>query len=241
MTEIKPNIKSELNKKQQIEQMFDGISSSYDTANRFISLGMDVRWKRRLITLLLKEKPESVLDLATGTADLPLMMAAQGLKNITGLDLSAGMLEVGKRRIAEAGKRDGITLVQGDSENLPFSDSVFDAVTVSYGLRNYENLNKGLKETLRVMKPGGAFLILETSVPQKFPIKQAYRIFTKGVMPLLGKFFSGDKGAYDYLSDSAAQFPCGEALVAILLETGFKNVIVRPQFMGVASIYYCVR
>lgn len=237
MSEIKPNKEVDTSKKQQVEEMFDGISSSYDTANRFISLGMDLKWKSRLIKILQKTKPQSILDLATGTADLPLMMVDKGLKNITGLDLSSGMLEVGKRRLDEAGKSKQIKLIQGDSEFLPFADASFDAVTVSYGLRNYENLDKGLKETLRVMKPGAVFIILETSVPKRFPFRQGYNLFTKNIMPFIGRVFSGDKNAFSYLSESAIQFPSGDDLLVILRKAGFANVQALPQFFGAATIY----
>ena len=237
MKEIKPNKEVDTSKKQQVEEMFDGISLSYDKANRFISLGMDLRWKKRLIKLLLKAKPQHVLDIATGTADLPLMMVDKGLDNITGLDLSAGMLEVGKKRVYEAGKSKQIKLIQGDSEHLPFMDNTFDAVTVSYGLRNYENLDQGLKETLRVMKSGAIFVILETSVPQRFPINQVYKLFTKIIMPSIGRIFSGDKKAYGYLSEFAIQFPSGNDLLLILKKAGFANVKAYPQFFGAATIY----
>lgn len=241
MKEIKPNIASDSAKKQQVEEMFNGISSSYDKANRFISLGMDLRWKKKLINRLLATQPSRVLDLATGTADLPLMMCDRGLSAITGLDLSPGMLEVAKDRVKTEGRSDAITLVQGDSENLPFNDATFDAVSVSYGLRNYEDLEKGLHETFRVLKPNGHFFILETSVPHHFPVKQGYSLFTKVIMPLLGKLFSGDKNAYTYLSASASKFPCGDAMVQILENAGFSHVKVMPQFFGAATIYHCFR
>lgn len=239
MKNIKPKEDNKESKKQQVEEMFDDISAFYDKANRFISLGMDRRWKKRLIKLLANENPQSILDLATGTADLPLMMHTSGLRNIAGLDLSSGMLEIGKKRIEKEGLSDDIKLLQGDSENLPFSDNYFDAITVSYGLRNYENLSKGLTESLRVLKNNGVFVILETSVPQKFPFKQGYAFFSKVVMPFLGKIFSGNKNAYNYLSESAMQFPCGNDLKEILIKAGFSDVIISPQFFGAASIYIC--
>jgi len=218
--------------------MFDGLSSSYDKANRFISLGMDMRWKKRLVKMLVRQSPQSILDLATGTADLPLMMAEKGLSGIVGLDLSAGMLAVGQERVIKAQKEQAISLVQGDSENLPFPDQSFDAVTVSYGLRNYENLERGLQETYRVMKPGASFLILETSVPHQSFLRPFYALFTRGVMPMLGRLFSGNAEAYRYLSKSAAAFPCGQEMCAILQGLGFEQVIVKQQFFGAASIYF---
>lgn len=236
---VTPDSNSDKSKKEQVEHMFDDISASYDKVNRFISLGLDQYWKKRLVKLVLKEEPKKLLDLATGTADLPLRFAECGLSNITGLDLSPKMLEEGQKRVDIHPFGKNITLVQGDSENLPFDDDTFDAITVSYGIRNYENLELGLQETRRVLKPGGVFVILETSVPTLFPFKQGYALFTKRIMPWLGGLMSGDKAAYRYLSESAANFPCGQDLVTILQAAGFSKVVVKPQFFGAASIYVC--
>ncbi len=241
LQQIKPNKASNTSKKEQVSHMFDDISGTYDKANRFISLGMDRWWKRRLVRKVVELKPQHILDLATGTADLPLQYAAKGLKNIIGLDISAKMLEQAKKRIDAASYKDVISLTLGDSEDLPFDDECFDVVTVSYGIRNYENLMLGLKETHRVLKPNGHFIILETSVPTLFPFKQGYALFTKHIMPFVGGLLSGDKKAYKYLSESAANFPCGKNLVKILKESGFDDVVVKPQFFGAASIYVCER
>ena len=237
--QIKPNNSSSASKKEQVSDMFDDISSSYDKVNRFISLGLDGLWKKRLVRLVVERQPSNLLDLATGTADLPLRFAESGLRNITGLDLSPLMLEEGQKRVDIHPQGEHIKLIQGDSENLPFHDNSFDAITVSYGIRNYENLLKGLQETCRVLKPTGQLLILETSVPTVFPFKQGYALFTKRVMPWIGGLMSGDKEAYRYLSESAANFPCGEALATILKSSGFTNVTIKPQFFGAASIYIC--
>lgn len=237
--EIKPNSQSDKSKKEQVGAMFDDISSSYDKVNRFISLGLDRFWKKRLVKIVANSNPATLLDLATGTADLPLRFAEQGVPIIVGLDLSPKMLEEGQKRVDALDLPQVITLVQGDSENLSFEANSFDAVTVSYGIRNYENLSLGLQETCRVLKPDGLFVILETSVPTVFPFMQGYALFTKRVMPWIGGVMSGDKDAYRYLSDSAANFPCGEKLVAILREAGFSDVEVKPQFFGAASIYVC--
>lgn len=239
MPEIKPNSSSSVSKKEQVSDMFDDISSSYDKVNRFISLGLDSFWKKRLVKLVTDNNPENLLDLATGTADLPLRFAESGMTNITGLDLSPKMLEEGQKRVDIHPLGKNITLTQGDSENLPFADNAFDAITVSYGIRNYEDLSKGLQETCRVLKVSGLFVILETSVPTVFPFKQGYALFTKRVMPWIGGMMSGDKEAYRYLSESAANFPCGQPLALILKNAGFSNVIIRPQFFGAASIYIC--
>lgn len=238
---IKPDSSSSTSKKEQVSNMFDDISSSYDKVNRFISLGLDRLWKKRLVKLVLDVNPNNLLDLATGTADLPLRFAEKGLTNITGLDLSPKMLAQGQKRVDAHPLGQNITLTQGDSENLPFDDHSFDAVTVSYGIRNYETLSKGLRETSRVLKSNGLFVILETSVPTVFPFKQGYALFVKRFMPWIGGLMSGDKKAYKYLSDSAANFPCGEELALILKESGFTNVIIKPQFFGAASIYVCTK
>ncbi|MDA3854331.1 MAG: bifunctional demethylmenaquinone methyltransferase/2-methoxy-6-polyprenyl-1,4-benzoquinol methylase UbiE [Bacteroidales bacterium] len=239
MPEIKPNSSSSASKKEQVSDMFDGISSSYDKVNRFISLGLDSFWKKRLVKLVADNNPKNLLDLATGTADLPLRFVERGLANITGLDLSPKMLEKGQKRVDIHPLGKHITLTQGDSENLPFHDNTFDAITVSYGIRNYENLSKGLQQTCRVLKDNGIFVILETSVPTVFPFKQGYALFTKRLMPWIGGLMSGDKEAYRYLSESAASFPSGEALALILKNAGFSNVIIKPQFFGAACIYVC--
>lgn len=237
--EIKPNSSSSMSKKEQVSDMFDDISSSYDKVNRFISLGLDHFWKKRLVKLVLKKNPKTILDLATGTADLPLRFARRGMDSIVGLDLSPKMLAEGQKRVDALALGEQITLIQGDSENLPFANNSFDLITVSYGIRNYENLSKGLRETYRVLKPSGSFIILETSVPTVFPFKQGYRFFTKHVMPWIGGVMSGDMKAYKYLSESASNFPCGESLAIILKEAEFSNVTIKPQFFGAASIYVC--
>lgn len=237
--EIKPNSTLDSSKKDQVSDMFDDISASYDKVNRFISLGLDRLWKQRLVKLVMAMKPQNLLDLATGTADLPLQFVEKGLTNIAGLDLSPLMLEEAKKRVAAHPLKSQIELLQGDSEKLPFDDNSFDVVTVSYGIRNYENLKKGLLETCRVLKPKGHFVILETSVPTVFPFKQGYAFFTGRVMPWIGGILSGDMKAYKYLSESASNFPCGEQLALILNEAGFSNVTIKPQFFGAASIYVC--
>lgn len=234
---ITPYKDSDLNKKKQVEQMFDNISTKYDGLNRVISFGIDVKWRKRVIKMVAATNPESVLDIATGTGDLAISLAKTGAKEIIGLDLSEGMLAVGRKKIAQQNLSKKIEMIQGDSEALPFEDDRFDAITVAFGVRNFENLEKGLSEILRVLKPGGIFVILETSVPTKFPFKQGYHFYTKNLLPLIGKLFSKDKVAYSYLSESAAAFPYGEELNNILRKTGFIDVRHKPQTMGVATIY----
>lgn len=234
---VTPYKDSSLNKKKQVEQMFDTISTNYDGLNRVISFGIDVKWRKRVIKMVAATNPESVLDIATGTGDLAISLAKTGAKEIIGLDLSEGMLAVGRKKIEEEKLSKKIEMIQGDSEALPFEDDRFDAITVAFGVRNFENLEKGLSEIFRVLKTGGIFVILETSVPTKFPFKQGYQFYSRNLLPLIGRLFSKDKVAYSYLSESAAAFPYGEELNNILRKTGFIDVQHKPQTMGVATIY----
>src|SRR5690606_37557137 len=238
MTEqIQPYKDSKLGKKQQVEQMFDTISGNYDNLNRMISLGTDQGWRRHVLKLVSDTNPESILDIATGKGDLAILLSKSDAERIVGLDLSAGMLEVGKEKVQVLGLQNRIEMIQGASENMPFEDNSIDAITVAFGVRNFENLEKGLDEILRVLKPNGIFVILETSVPTRFPFKQGYNFYMKTFMPLMGKLFSKDRKAYTYLSESAKNFPFGEELNNILRKIGFSNVKHLPQTMGVATIY----
>jgi demethylmenaquinone methyltransferase/2-methoxy-6-polyprenyl-1,4-benzoquinol methylase len=202
-----------------------------------ISFGIDVKWRKKVLQLVKASNPKTILDIATGTGDLAILMAETKAEKIIGLDISVGMLEVGKQKIASKKLSQKIEMMVGDSEKMPFEDNTFDAITVAFGIRNFENLEKGLAEILRVLKPNGTFVILETSNPTKFPFKQGYVFYTKNILPLIGKLFSKDNVAYGYLSESAAVFPFGEALNNILKETGFINVVDMPQTFGVATIY----
>jgi demethylmenaquinone methyltransferase/2-methoxy-6-polyprenyl-1,4-benzoquinol methylase len=235
---IKPYKDSELGKKEQVAQMFDNISGNYDGLNRVISFGIDVKWRKKVLQLVSAKKPKTVLDIATGTGDLAILMTNTSAEEIIGLDISAGMLEVGKKKIAEKKLDSKIQMVLGDSENIPYPDNYFDAITVAFGVRNFETLEKGLAEILRVLKPNGIFVILETSVPIKFPYKQGYAFHSKYILPLVGRLFSKDKAAYSYLSESANEFPFGEALNNILRKIGFIDVQHLPQTFGVATIYH---
>lgn len=235
--QIKPYKESDLGKKEQVAQMFNAISKNYDGLNRVISFGIDVKWRKKVVAIVEKNKPKQILDIATGTGDLAIMMAKLQPSKIIGLDISAGMLEVGKEKVAKENLSEIIELIVGDSEKMPFEDNTFDAITVSFGVRNFANLNKGLKEIYRVLKPGGVFVILETSVPTKFPYKQGYNFHSKVILPLVGKLFSKDKVAYSYLSESANSFPFGPAFNNILLKNGFSTAVNQPVTFGVASIY----
>lgn len=234
---VTPYKDSNLGKKEQVAQMFDTISGNYDGLNRVISFGIDVKWRKKVLKMVAAKNPSTILDIATGTGDLAILMSETKATEITGLDISAGMLEVGRKKIAERKLDSRIKMVLGDSENMPFEDNHFDAITVAFGVRNFETLEKGLAEILRVLKPGGIFIILETSVPTKFPYKQGYGFYTKYILPLIGRMFSKDKSAYAYLSESASVFPHGEALNNILRKVGFIEVRNLPQTFGVATIY----
>jgi len=234
---IKPYKDSDKGKKEQVAQMFDNISKNYDGLNRVISFGIDVKWRKKVVAIIGEKNPKQILDIATGTGDLAIMMAALNPDRIIGLDISAGMLDVGKQKIAKANLSDIIEMIVGDSENMPFDDNTFDAITVSFGVRNFANLDKGLKEIKRVLKPGGTFVVLETSVPTKFIYKQGYRFHTSVILPIIGKLFSKDKVAYSYLSESANSFPFGEKFNNILLKNGFTTATDKPVTFGVASIY----
>ncbi|AZQ42795.1 bifunctional demethylmenaquinone methyltransferase/2-methoxy-6-polyprenyl-1,4-benzoquinol methylase UbiE [Nonlabens ponticola] len=240
--EVKPYNDESTGKKEQVTKMFDTISGEYDGLNRLISLGLDQKWRDNVVKLVAAHKPESIMDIATGTGDLVIKMAQEtNAKLLVGLDISSGMLDVGKDKVLDQ-KLDGrVEMVLGDSENLQFEDATFDAITVSYGVRNFENLEKGLSEILRVLKSGGILVILETSVPKKFPFKQGYYVYSNLVVPTLGKLFSKDRTAYGYLSKSASKFPYGEEFNNILKKVGFKEVENQLQFHGASTIYKAVK
>lgn len=238
MTEkVKPYKNSDLGKKEQVTKMFDTISKEYDGLNRVISFGIDIKWRNKVVEIIGKTKPYSILDIATGTGDLAINLAKTKASKIVGLDISEGMLNVGRKKIERLELSNTIQMVLGDSEKIPFSDNSFDAITVAFGVRNFENLEKGLSEIYRVLKPGGTFAVLETSVPTKTPYKQGYKFYSTKILPTIGKLFSKDKLAYKYLSDSAAAFPYGIAFNNILNKIGFIDITNKPQTFGVATIY----
>ena len=234
---VKPYKNSELSKKEQVTQMFDTISKEYDGLNRVISFGIDIKWRKKVVEIVNKQQPDTILDIATGTGDLAINLAETNATKIIGLDISSGMLDIGKQKIKKKALDSKIEMVLGDSENMPFEDNAFDAITVAFGVRNFETLENGLKEIYRVLKPNGTFVILETSIPTKTPYRQGYKFYTKNILPLIGKAFSKDRSAYKYLSESASVFPYGETLNNILRKIGFINVEDLPQTLGVATIY----
>ena len=236
-TSIVPDQQSSLSKKEQVEQMFDGIAHRYDFLNRLLSFRIDVMWRNKVIRRLQPHQPKRILDVATGTADLAIALTKLHPSEIVGLDLSAQMLEMGQKKINDKQLNSRITLVKGDSENLPFQDNSFDAITVAFGVRNFENLSKGLAEINRVLKPGGQFLILEFSKVKMFPFKQLYHFYFRYVTPFVPKLFSNDDKAYTYLPNSVEVFPEGEQMCVILQQAGFKQPQCTSLSLGIASIY----
>ncbi len=234
---VTPYKDSDLSKKEQVTKMFDAISNEYDGLNRVISFGIDVKWRNKVVDIVGKTNPDSILDIATGTGDLAINLAKTKASKIVGLDISDGMLEVGRKKIKNLQLNNTIEMLLADSEKMPFEDNSFDAITVAFGVRNFENLEKGLAEIYRVLNKGGIFVVLETSIPTKTPFKQGYQFYAKNILPLIGKLFSKDKVAYQYLSDSAASFPHGQAFNNILHKIGFIGIENKPQTFGVASIY----
>ena len=240
-SKVTPYKDSSLSKKQQVSEMFDNVSGNYDLLNRILTFGIDIKWRKKVVKIVGDKNPETILDIATGTGDFAIMLAKLNPKKIIGLDLSKGMLDVGIKKVKEKNLDGLIEMVLGDSENLPFKDNSFDAVTVGFGVRNFENLDKGLQEVLRVLKPKGVFVILETSQPEKFPVKQLFNFYSKYIIPNIGKIFSKDKRAYTYLPKSAAVFPYGKKFNNILEKNGFNNATNKPLTFGAASIYTAIK
>ncbi|MBP3943902.1 bifunctional demethylmenaquinone methyltransferase/2-methoxy-6-polyprenyl-1,4-benzoquinol methylase UbiE [Sphingobacteriaceae bacterium WQ 2009] len=229
-------------KKKQVADMFNNISKTYDFLNHFLSLGIDKIWRKNAINSLKDLAPQYMLDVATGTGDFALQsIKTLNPKKIIGVDISEGMLAVAKEKIAAKGLTDQFEVQLGDSEKLQFADETFDAVTVAFGVRNFENLEKGLSDICRVLKPGGRAVILEFSNPQNFPIKQLYNFYFRQITPRIGKLFSKDSSAYEYLPESVAKFPDGERFVAITKQVGFKTTIMRPQTFGICTIYIATK
>jgi len=224
-------------KKLAVRQMFDDISIRYDFLNHFLSMGIDRSWRKQLVKLLSEKKPVTILDVATGTGDLAIAMTALKSARITGIDIAEKMLATGQLKITESGIGDIINLQQGDAEQIPFPDSSFDAVTVAFGVRNFEDLLRGLTEMRRVLIPGGTMMILEFSHPSSFPFRQFYRIYSTLFIPLIGRIFSGDNKAYRYLPDSISAFPSGKDFLAVLNNIGMKKSRQVVLTFGVASIY----
>jgi len=225
------------NKKQQVATMFNNIAGKYDFLNHFLSAGIDIVWRKKAVSLLKAEKPKLVLDIATGTADFAIETLRLNPDKIVGVDISEGMLAVGREKLAKRGLGQKIELRYGDSENLPFEDNSFDAITVAFGVRNFENLAKGLAEMNRVLKPGGMAVVLEFSKPRSFPMKQLYQFYFKNILPVVGKIVSKDNAAYTYLPESVQAFPDGQDFINIFQEVGFKSIKWHSLTFGISSIY----
>ncbi len=224
-------------KKQKVASMFDAVAPRYDFLNRLLSGGIDQSWRRAAIKKLAPYKPVRILDLATGTADLAIEAMKLGPEKVTGVDIAEEMLKLGREKIKRLNLEDRISLQYGDAEKLPFSDAQFDAAMVAFGVRNFENLQLGLKDIRRVLKPGGVLVVLEFSRPTAFPIKQFYSFYSKAVMPVIGRVFSKAKGAYEYLPDSIAAFPDGEDFLQELRDAGYEQEKAQKLTFGVASLY----
>lgn len=237
--QVVPDIHSTRSKKEQVEEMFDTIAGKYDFLNRLLSLRIDTLWRNHVTKILKPFAPKKILDIATGTGDLALALTTLNPDKIIGLDLSANMLSIADQKIKANNKTDIISLVKGDSENLPFDNDSFDAITVAFGVRNFENLEKGLIEIHRVLKPNGQFIILEFSKVKKFPFKQIFQFYFRYITPMLGKIVSKSTQAYTYLPNSVSVFPEGEEMCVILQSIGFKQVICKPLSFGISSIYHC--
>ena len=235
---VKPYNNENTSKKQEVAEMFNNISKRYDFLNRFLSLGIDQGWRKKAIAYFGQQKINHLLDIATGTADMALMANKTiAPKKITGIDISEGMMQYGRIKITDKGLSDRIQLITGDSTAIPFDDQSFDAAMVAFGVRNFANLEKGLSEIYRVLQPGSKLVILEFSQPSSFWFKPIYQFYMNWVTPTIGKLFSGNRAAYQYLNDSVIAFPEGAAFINIFEQVGFKQVIQKKLTLGICSIY----
>lgn len=238
---VKPYTESPLSKKEQVAQMFNNISERYDFLNHLLSLGIDKGWRRKAVKLVMDHPPSHILDIATGTGDFALAAAKSIPARVTGIDISEGMLAIGREKVAAAGLAGRIDLQLSDSENLPFPNHTFDAAIVAFGVRNFENLDRGLQEIARVLKPGSRFVVLEFSKPSRFPVKQLYGLYFRYILPLIGRLVSKDPAAYTYLPDSVNAFPDGKSFLQRLENVGFIENKQIPLTFGIASIYHGIK
>jgi demethylmenaquinone methyltransferase/2-methoxy-6-polyprenyl-1,4-benzoquinol methylase len=233
---VKP-YNTDRSKKEEVAEMFNNISGKYDFLNHFLSLGIDHLWRAKAVKELKEIQPKRILDIATGTGDFAIASLKLNPTEVIGMDISSGMLEVGKEKMKKKKVDNIISMRLGDSEDLPFEDNYFDGLTVGFGVRNFENLEKGLSEMLRVIRPGGKAIILEFSKPKKFPVKQGFGLISKYIIPFFGKLISKDDKAYAYLPESVAAFPEGKAFEDILSKLNYKNIKSIPVSGGIATIY----
>jgi demethylmenaquinone methyltransferase/2-methoxy-6-polyprenyl-1,4-benzoquinol methylase len=235
---VKPYGDASKSKKEEVAEMFNNISAKYDFLNHFLSLGIDKLWRKKAVKLLKPLNPTKILDIATGTGDFAIESLSLSPNEIVGLDISEGMLEKGREKMRNRKIDHIISMRLGDSEKIPFDDNYFDALTVGFGVRNFENLEQGLADMLRVVRPGGKLIILEFSKPKSFPIKQLFHFYSSTIIPFLGKKISKDANAYAYLPESVAAFTEGKQFEEILINVGYKNVASLPVSGGIATIYY---
>jgi demethylmenaquinone methyltransferase/2-methoxy-6-polyprenyl-1,4-benzoquinol methylase len=232
--EVVPNQHSQLDKKEQVADMFNSIAYRYDFLNRFLSVGIDIWWRKKAINQLKQLAPQQVLDVATGTGDVAIMTRKMlKPRHITGIDISEGMLEIGRKKIEKLGLSQQIQLQKGDSENIPFDDNRFDAITVAFGVRNFQNLDKGLKDMYRVLQPGGKLVVLEFSKSKNI----LFNFYMNVVTPAIGKLFSKNKEAYQYLNDSVQAFPEGQTFLTIMHDAGFTQTYLKKLSFGICTIY----
>ena len=239
---VTPYQNTQVTKKEQVADMFNNISKTYDFLNHFMSLGIDIIWRKIAINELEALKPKRILDVATGTGDFAFeALSILKPEKIVGVDISAGMLDVAKQKINKGNLGNKFEVRLGDSEKLPFTDNEFEAITVAYGVRNFENLEIGLADMLRVLKPGGKVVVLEFSKPRTFPVKQLYNFYFHYITPGIGKLFSKDSRAYSYLPESVAAFPDGKDFIGLMNKVGYKQTKNRPLAFGICSIYTGVK
>lgn len=235
--EVLPYKEKEESKKEQVAEMFNNISHRYDFLNHFLSFGIDISWRKKTINQLKSIYPKTILDIATGTGDLAIEALKLNPDKIVGIDISEGMLKIAEKKIKEKKLENKIKIQLADSEKIPFPDNFFDACTVAFGVRNFENLEIGLSEIYRVTNKNGRVVILEFSKPKKFPIKQLYNFYFKFICPLIGKSISKDSAAYTYLYDSVNAFPEGKDFTDILTKCNYSNTKAIPLMFGIATIY----
>lgn len=235
--QVKPYNTDQKSKKEEVAEMFNNISDNYDFLNRVLSMRVDVGWRNKTVKKVKEINPSTILDIATGTADLAIALTETNAMQIIGVDISEGMLKVGREKVKKKNLDKLIELKLGDSESLPFADGSFDAVTVAFGVRNFEHPILGLQEIHRVLKKGGKLFVLEFSQPEKAPVKQIYNFYFKNILPRWGKIVSRDNRAYQYLHDSVQVFPYGKAFLDLMNKAGFKNATDKKLSFGIASLY----
>lgn len=241
MIEVKPYKDAQSSKREQVEQMFDSIAPRYDFLNRFLSMGIDQIWRKKAINSLREINPKQILDVATGTGDLALAALKLNPDFVTGIDISNEMLKVGRRKVDAKKLSAKINLMQADSNALPFEDNKFDAITVAFGVRNFEFLQQGINQMYRVTRKGGKIAVLEFSKPQQVPFKQLYNFYFKFILPTWGRLISNNKTAYTYLPESVQHFPEGEAFAGYLKNAGYQHVHVSPLTFGICTLYTAIK